>query len=443
MVIGPQHVSEYTIVNLVLTHPSAQQPQTSQEPPISQLPVLTSQLHLLDHSRSEQNGETSTIAATREKRNIATPSSYRDAAPRRSRTSTPEVGSTAPPQRTSILPAFPAIPEIDFNDAIAVTPTKAEVTRMNRGTETSSPTADALKRAGQGPGSSLSMPPPPTPIPRSARTNKRRYSDTISVGESSPSKNAPTTTRPGAAPGSKSVSSYMGMTKRGIFNKGAVTLSPSKERDPAQSQQAKDPLTMTRLVITGREAPIVDKNLAAPYTLNSKSRTFHAGRDFSSQFQPLDESVVFGLKNHETQAKPAVPLISSDPPTILQPQTEQQSIPTRTPPTKADQAQPTSAPALVFAALPMPTPKSRQATPALKPKAKHEDLLDEARATWKTPELSEDCVISFAEEGDWITAEGKGSVLRHVKSHRAGMFVEREVVFAVRYIIAGDAGLTM
>lgn len=53
------------------------------------------------------------------------------------------------------------------------------------------------------------------------------------------------------------------------------------------------------------------------------------------------------------------------------------------------------------------------------------------------PDLSKDCVVTFAEDGTWTTGlpEGKGGVWRQIKSSRPGVFKESEVLFAVRYLI--------
>jgi hypothetical protein len=67
----------------------------------------------------------------------------------------------------------------------------------------------------------------------------------------------------------------------------------------------------------------------------------------------------------------------------------------------------------------------------------HEQILADERAKWQTPELSKDCVIAYAEEGEWSDkAQGEGSVLRQVKGAWSGDFSENEVVFAVRFIVA-------
>jgi hypothetical protein len=200
----------------------------------------------------------------------------------------------------------------------------------------------------------------------------------------------------------------------------------------------------------------MDKTLTLSYSFSLKSRVFQAGQDLSSQFQLLDESLVLGLKDTKSQASTAVPRLSSvQPPTQIatlttkmqQPRlvsspvpTLVQGIPTPTDmsPAELQQTQPT-----IAAQTPTPTPQSRHNTLMPSHKINYEDLLEEIRANWKTPELSKDCVISFAEECEWMTAAGNGSMFRHVRSARAGVFRESEVVFAVRYIVAGETGSTM
>ncbi|KIW09007.1 uncharacterized protein PV09_00904 [Verruconis gallopava] len=360
---------------------------------------------------------TESIATTRQKRKVATPATYRDLSRRRTLTSAPEHSTSTQSKRRRILPDFPAVPQLDFNDVIAITPTKAEEARKQRGNQT---------------GSSHSA-----RIPFSTSMTKRRLVDTISVDESeSPSHNGTWNARPGAVAGSKSVSGYMGMTKRGVFRKRANTTSAEQQAPTSEIQtadgelvaQEKDMWTIKRVFIGGKDAPIIDKVLSSPYSLQKRCRL---GLSPSVNHQPLDESVVFGLRNVNTWnaatkvqslAASSTSLSTALPAGLApQPATNQTRLP--------------DASFSLRSALSLPL--SLNTGP--QPQSKFGDPLEETRATWRMPELSKDCVISFAEEGEWLTAAGKGSVLRHIRSSRAGNFTEHEVIFAVRYIVAGES----
>jgi hypothetical protein len=247
----------------------------------------------------------------------------------------------------------------------------------------------------------------------------------------------------------------MGMTKRGIFSKESImhpdgTTLPSTDKPTAaipQKQLVQDRSAISRIVITSRETLIVDKALTSPYSPRTKSRTWQANQNPSSPFQPLDESVIFGFKDAKDRAKAVASQLRAALPALMASagasalQDPQAAV---VPPTPVTASPSTLNPMLTPApAALVPKPQSKKVALASRRKVKYDDPLEGTRATWKTPELSEDCVISFVQEGELLTAEGKGSVLRHVRGGRAGIFTESEVVFAVRYIVAGEAGLKM
>jgi hypothetical protein len=54
---------------------------------------------------------------------------------------------------------------------------------------------------------------------------------------------------------------------------------------------------------------------------------------------------------------------------------------------------------------------------------------------WETPELSKDCVATYAEDGPWLKNAGDSGFLRQVKSVKGGNFQETQVLLAVRFVI--------
>lgn len=365
------------------------------------------------------------------------PTTIQDAASHASQPSIFGSDSMAQSGYVRILPKFPPVPEIDYNDLVSITPTKAETLRMARGVQSSDPISDNSKYLESASESPMSMPPPP--VPGMHRLGKRRRADAISVTDNeSPSKRPHTPARPGATSGSKSVSGFMGMTKRGLFNKGRRTRRGSSTAQPVSTptQPTSDATppqlpedSITRVVITGKETPVIDRTLVVPYDLRQKSRIFQTAEQSSPKYQPLDESVVFGLRSLKVKSTPCTSQqVSSDPPAP----TSDQPLPPQACPTSKLQPTPPA---------PEPAPAAHIKPPT--PKPKYDDPLEGTRATWQTPPLSEDCVISFAEEGDWISNAGRGSVLRQVRSERAGTFTTSEVVFAVRYIVAGERGFSI
>ena len=397
----------------------------------------------------------STAASERSKRNVAVPVSYADRKARKSDIEAPQLASRQSPTRepspprSPILPPFPTtLPQLDFNDIIAVTPTKAEEERRNRGLREASPSIQAATRSK----SDNPMRPPPL-IPRS--TGKRRHSDTL-VAISSPSTwQALSSPRPGGSPGSKSVSKYMGMTKRGVLSRSAKTMVLGTSPGPAlMGSRSLSSQVIKRVVITAGDTPVLDKHLTSPYRL--KQTVTQDTNSPSPVHQPLHESVLFStIKGMKAVAIPA-PLVSAT--TVVASAAASKSMvaispfvnaPQLPPPQQvASATSPTSSPAKATTSPPKATPSPLKSsmqpgtpTPAsAKPKASSEgSVLDQECAKWHLPELSKDCVITYTEEGVWLEGEGaKGGLMRHVKSSRAGLFEENEVLFAVRYIIAGE-----
>ena len=394
-------------------------------------------------------GLASTAAFAREKRNIAAPASYRDKATRRSRTSqspnkysSPDRSPVRPPEpspvRTPILPPFPtSLPVLDFADAIAITPTKAEEERRSRGVRDGSPSPSVS--AGLRSKSAKDMPPPPL-IPRS--TAKRRHSDTISLASmpSSPVRSPSMTIRPGS-PGSKSVSGYMGMTRRGVLSKKAVPFGAPLDSPGPAAQGSRSLPVVNRIIITDGISSVVDKRLSSPYQLLDRSPL---PVDPHSVHQPLDESFFSSLKKPGQHS--ASPFINAPvlPPPIRPSVFEPNSSPPKATPSPA-RATPSPARSAFAPSSAEPSPsKPAPSTPKFslnkghsKATLSHEDIMAEERANWKLPELCEDCVITYSEERPWLEGAGaKGGLMRYVKSVRAGLFREEEVLFAVRFIVA-------
>jgi hypothetical protein len=93
------------------------------------------------------------------------------------------------------------------------------------------------------------------------------------------------------------------------------------------------------------------------------------------------------------------------------------------PPSRLDSVSPSKA-----SPTPKPTtPRIQSSTPKLE---LHDKILAEERAKWRDPELSKDCAIRYTNDDDM-------NMIRHVKSGRAGVFIESEVLFAVRFVVAG------
>jgi hypothetical protein len=282
--------------------------------------------------------------------------------------------------------------------------------------------------------SQRSMPPPQTPISSFGSAHKRRRSDTIQFSETQPSakrNRGPSINNPESSGGP------IGITRRGQFTrdgkdlikspKGTVTAETNAQLSPAKTS------SIHRVIIRNQGEIIVDRQFSTPLHLLHSDFLSEITTIPSSPVYPLPESVVFGTRN---LSDAIAPLIAPAP--IFQPPTPQpSSSPTRklrksrsSSPRKASQ-----------------TPVNQRSHVA-KPIGGREHKAREQRAreqvdqmtvlndAWKTPELSKDCVVSFAEEGPWRTGVNrKGGVWRQIRSARPGYFKESEVLFGVRYLI--------
>jgi hypothetical protein len=54
---------------------------------------------------------------------------------------------------------------------------------------------------------------------------------------------------------------------------------------------------------------------------------------------------------------------------------------------------------------------------------------------WETPELSKDCVATYAEDGPWLKDASGSGFLRQVKSVKGGSFKETQVLLGVRFVV--------
>ena len=90
-------------------------------------------------------------------------------------------------------------------------------------------------------------------------------------------------------------------------------------------------------------------------------------------------------------------------------------------------------------AAPSPTPQ----VPRRRRSAANTSLAPNLLPVFPTPALSQDCVISYAEETDWKTSlghvdggtGGDGGVYRQIKAERNGWFEERGVLMGVRFLV--------
>ncbi len=88
---------------------------------------------------------------------------------------------------------------------------------------------------------------------------------------------------------------------------------------------------------------------------------------------------------------------------------------------------------------PKPQPKARQKPPAATP------LTTQGQPNWPTPALSQDSVLTYAEEPSWKTgphsdrkhgAAGRnGGVFRQIKAERNGWFEESSILMGVRFLV--------
>jgi hypothetical protein len=274
-------------------------------------------------------------------------------------------------------------------------------------------------------------------------------------------------------------------------------LAVLSQENPEAFDRKRGPL-VRRIVIKAKKTVVLDKIFDPPFPLSpTSSKKRKASACSSSPLYPLDEAVVFGLVDMN-MAKPPPPFPKFSPPvktmtpqpssspsrqsqafqalsTRNHPQTEQLTLasiqksatevmpvnlhpqgetillPTcpfrlESPGSLAHKVQvdidssPTRAgkpSGVASPVVPRPSSKRRNPVKSNSPSKyqNRKSFAEELKAAWKTPELSKDCVISYAEEGPWLSAAGNGGVIRQIKSTRPGWFQESEVVFAVRYVL--------
>jgi hypothetical protein len=294
--------------------------------------------------------------------------------------------------------------------------------------------------------------------------------------------------------GSKTVSGYLGMSRRGVISRrqhASAVVSPlSRELKPDSGELSLlasrlDPPShskgsvIRRVIIKAKSTILMDRKLLSPFVLLPRSRMkWRNSLSSSSPLYPLDESEVFGFWNM-IQGNPPPPLSQFTPrgqtmtpqpsssPTRqplsnrassvryhertkqLLPASIQSQGTTILPPTHPSESRSITIPMGMTDLAPTPPSKSIPATSVSTPKPSKSGkpakvyspskfrgtFLDELKDSWKTPDLSKDCVISYAEEGSWLDGVDKGGIIRQVKSARMGYFQESEVVFAVRYLV--------
>ena len=444
---------------------------------------------------------------------------------------TNEATREAPATPPIAFPSFPSVESIDFAKIINISPTRDENERRNRSLTLQSQTSDvvvsspedgrhrrggirikksavdnfATHSAGKGASNNI-MAPPQSPMSPFNTTSKHHRSDATLHSDVSPPKrrrNSATVIdeySPLTSPGNKTVSGYMGMSRRGVISKrklsaasplskavatlGAVNPSDfDLEQQSGLSTQTKKDF-ISRVVIKAKDTVIIDKAVAVPFQLQDP---VGAGRkaltSAISLLYPLDESVVFGLRD---MVHPALPVQKSS--NLVQTVSPQVStpVPVFTPPNQIATPVPSSSPVrsenLEFAtAITLPPPsrhkhntvtpgpssnlqpptiltslsvlqskvkpeaspsRQAQATRAHRPRSTVQvpprgirkegpTFKEELKQAWKTPELSDDCVITYAEER---SGEESG-VVRHIKSARPGSFRESGVLFGVRYLV--------
>ncbi|QDS71232.1 hypothetical protein FKW77_010451 [Venturia effusa] len=183
-----------------------------------------------------------------------------------------------------------------------------------------------------------------------------------------------------------------------------------------------------RVIIESQGDVIIDRQLTKLLGLTQKMAASEV-RVPSSPVFPLPESVVFGARKLSDILTPSIkPLPALQPPTP-----HASSSPTRKPP-KSRSASPLKK---SQTSIDQSTSVSRLEQRNREQKARTQDRqLAELHESWTMPDLSKDCVVSFAEKGPWKTSgNGKGGVWRNVRSARPGSFKETDVLFGVRYVI--------
>ncbi|TID26308.1 hypothetical protein E2P81_ATG00783 [Venturia nashicola] len=264
-----------------------------------------------------------------------------------------------------------------------------------------------------------SMPPPKTPLSSFEGSRKRKWkSDAIT----SPKSQRPVKRNRGSSISTADSPGKPFLTRNGFEVAKAAVAKPHKP-------SAKTPL-IHRIVIKNQGETIVDKQLEVPLQLSHKAVAPETPKVPSSPVYPLHEDVVFGTRRLGDIVAP-----SMKPAKAIQPPTPHaSSSPTRKPPKSRSSSPVKKSQAPVG----HPTPVNRQEQKNRDEKARTQARqIIELDESWKMPELSKDCVVSFAEEGPWRTSgNGKGGVWRNVRSARPGYFKETDVLFGVRYVIS-------
>jgi hypothetical protein len=274
--------------------------------------------------------------------------------------------------------------------------------------------------------SQRSMRPPQTPTSSSGNTHKRRRSDVIQFEDMLP----PSKRNRGFSMSNTDASSGpIGITRRGRFTRDGKDLTGSP-KGPATPDAKPQPssakiLSIRRIVIKNQGEIIINKKLTTTLSLFHRGLVPEVAVIPSSPVYPLPESVVFGTHSFSDTLTPGI-------------------TPTPTPMFQAPTPQPSSSPTRRPRQSGSSSPRKKSQTPVgqrshVVKRVRHRDPtehVDELNAAWKTPELSKDCVVSFAEDGPWRTSvNGKGGVWRQIRSARPGYFKESEVLFGVRYLI--------
>jgi hypothetical protein len=276
--------------------------------------------------------------------------------------------------------------------------------------------------------SQRSMRPPQTPASSSGNIHKRRRSDVIHSDDMLP----PSKRNRGSSMSNTDASSGpIGITRRGRFKRDGKDLTgsfkgPATPDTKPQLSSAKI-LSIRRIVIKNQGEVFIDQKLTTPLSLFYKGLVPEVAVIPSSPVYPLPESVVFGTPSVSNILTPGIMRTPTPTPTFQAPTPQPSSSPTRRPRQSGSSS-----------------PRKKSQTPigqhsyAAK-RVRHRDPtehVNELSAAWKTPELSKDCVVSFAEDGPWRTSvNGKGGVWRQIRSARPGYFKESEVLFGVRYLI--------
>lgn len=264
-----------------------------------------------------------------------------------------------------------------------------------------------------------SMPPPKTPLSSLGSSRKRKWkSDAIT----SPKSQHPVK-RNRASPISTADSPGKPFLTRNGFEEAKAAVAKSHE------SPSKDPF-VRRIIIKNQGEIVVDKELEVPLQLFHKETAPETPRVPSSPVYPLHEDVVFGTRKLSDIIKP-----SMKPPQAIHPPTPHaSSSPTRKPPKSRSSSPLKKSQTPIGQPAPVSRLEQRNREEKARNQAKQIVELDES---WRMPELSKDCVVSFAQEGPWKTSgNGKGGVWRNVRSARPGYFKETDVLFGVRYVIS-------